>query len=282
MKIRFGHSPDPDDAFMFYAIAKEKIRCDPFVIDHVIEEIERLNQRALRGELEVTAISMHAYASCADKYRLLSCGASIGDGYGPVLVSKRPIHSKGLRGKRIGIPGALTTANLVLKLYEEGYIESFLPFDEILPAVQSGKVDAGLLIHEGQITYADLGLKKIVDLGVWWKERTGLPLPLGVDVIRKDIPQGIAEEFDTLFRKCIQYSLDHRKEAVAYALQFGRGLKAEKADRFIGMYVNQDTLDYGERGKEAIQTLFKEAEAKRLIPSGIHPEFVRSEVSVKP
>ena len=274
MKIRFGHSPDPDDAFMFYAIARNKIWCDPFVIDHVIEEIETLNQRARKGELEVTAISMHAYAYCAEKYRLLSCGASIGDGYGPILVSKKAMRPDALKGKRIAIPGKLTTAYLVLQLFGDGFIEEFLPFDEIVPAVESGKADLGLLIHEGQLTYEESGFQKIVDLGVWWKKKTGLPLPLGVDVIRKDIPEEIAESFDTLFRKCIQYSLDHRDEAIEYALTFGRGLEKKKADRFIGMYVNQDTLDYGEKGKEAIRKLFSEAERKNLIPTGVVPEFV--------
>jgi len=266
---------------MFYAIARNKIWCDPFVIDHVIEEIEKLNQRAMKGELEVTAISMHAYAYCVDKYRLLSSGASIGDGYGPILVSKKNFSSSALQGKRIAIPGKLTTAYLVLKLFSDGWIEEFLPFDQIIPALQSGKVDAGLLIHEGQITYSELGLQKIIDLGVWWKEKTGLPLPLGVDVIRKDIPPDLAESFDRLFRSCIQYSLDHREEAIDYALKFGRGLEKKKVDRFIGMYVNQDTLNYGEKGKEAIRRLFSEAEKKNLIPAGVVPEFVGEEVLSK-
>ncbi|MBI4436287.1 MAG: ABC transporter substrate-binding protein [Candidatus Omnitrophica bacterium] len=281
MRIRFGHSPDPDDAFMFYAIAREKIWCDPFVIEHVIEEIERLNQRALQGELEVTAISMHAYAYCADKYRLLSCGASIGDGYGPMLVSKKNISPNALKGKRIAIPGRLTTAYLVLQLFADGFIEAFLPFNEIVPAVQSGKADAGLLIHEGQIAYSDLGLQKVIDLGVWWKEKTGLPLPLGVDAIRKDIPEEISVRFDELFRKCIEYSLSHRQEAIAYAMQFGRGLEKKKVDRFIGMYVNEDTLDYGERGREAIRRLLSEAKKKQLIPRDIVPEFVGQELVSK-
>lgn len=281
MKIQFGHSPDPDDAFMLYAVAREKVWCDPFVIEHVVEEIEKLNQRALKGELEVTAISMHAYAYCADKYRLLSCGAAFGDGYGPILVSKKAMKPEDLRGKRIAIPGKLTTAYLTLRLFSDGFLEEFLPFDEIIPAVQSGKVDAGLLIHEGQITYSELGLTKVVDLGVWWKEKTGLPLPLGVDVIRKDIPEGIATRFNELFRRSIQYSLDHREEAIRYALPFGRGLTQKKADRFIGMYVNQSTLDLGERGEEAIRTLFKEGEAKRLIPAGVTPEFVKEEAWVR-
>ena len=266
---------------MFYAIARNKIWCDPFVIDHVIEEIEKLNQRAIKGELEVTAISMHAYAYCADTYRLLSSGASIGDGYGPILVSKKNIRPEELKGKRIAIPGKLTTAYLVLKLFGEGFVEEFLPFDAIIPAVQKGDVDIGLLIHEGQLTYSELGLQKIVDLGVWWKEKTALPLPLGVDVIRKDIPDEIAESFDQLFRRCIEYSLLHREEAVQYALKFGRGLEQKKADRFIGMYVNQDTLDYGEKGKEAIRRLFSEAEKKNLIPAGITPEFVGKEVLMR-
>jgi len=272
VKIRFGHSPDPDDAFMFYAIAKEKIWTDPFVITHVVEEIERLNQRALTGELEVTAVSMHAYAYCADKYRLLTCGASVGNGYGPILVSKKNFSD--LKGKRIGIPGKLTTARLVLNLFAEGFVEEFLPFDRIIPALQEGKVDAGLLIHEGQVTYADLGLKKIVDLGEWWKKKTGLPLVLGVDVIRKDISEEVAESFDDLFRRCIEYSLSHRDEAIQYAMPFGRGLVKTKTDRFIGMYVNDDTLDYGEKGRESIQKLFEEARKKRLIPKTVSPEFV--------
>ena len=277
MKIRFGHSPDPDDAFMFYAIARNKIWCDPFVIDHVIEEIEKLNQRAMKGELEVTAISMHAYAYCAESYRLLSCGASIGDGYGPILVSKKAMRPDALNGKRIAIPGKRTTAYLVLQLFGDGFIEEFLPFDEIIPAVKSGKADLGLLIHEGQLTYSERGFQKVVDLGAWWKEKTALPLPLGVDVIRKDIPPDFAESFDKLFRSCIQYALSHRGEAVDYALAYGRGLEKKKADRFIGMYVNQDTLHYGEKGREAIRRLLSEAEKKNLIPPGVVPEFVGEE-----
>jgi len=274
MKIRFGHSPDPDDAFMFYAIAKGKIETDPFEVVHVVEEIEKLNQRALQGELEVTALSVHAYAYCAKQYTLLSSGASIGDGYGPILVSKRPLRANELQGKRIGIPGKLTTAYLTLQLFTQGFLEEFLPFDKVVPAVISGRVDAGLLIHEGQITYSEEGLHKVVDLGAWWQEETKLPLPLGVDAIRKDIPQETALKFDMLFKKSIEYSLTHRKDAVEYALPYGRGLEKGKADRFIGMYVNQDTLDYGEKGKEAIKRLFQEAEAKGLIPSGSSPEFV--------
>ena len=267
---------------MFYAIAQNKIWCDPFVVDHVIEEIEKLNQRAIKGELEVTAISMHAYAYCADKYRLLSSGASLGDGYGPILVSKKNFSADDLKGKRIAIPGKLTTAYLVLKLFLDGFVEEFLPFDKIIPAITSGKVDAGLLIHEGQLTYLELGLQKIVDLGVWWKEKTDLPLPLGVDVIRRDIPQEAAESFNGLFRKCIQYSFDHREEAIAYALPFGRGLGKKKADRFIGMYVNQDTLDLGEKGKKAIRRLFEEAAKKRLIPHVLLPEWVGDTLQAVP
>ena len=188
------------------------------------------------------------------------------------------MRSESLRGKRIAIPGKLTTAYLVLKLFADGFIEEFLPFDGVIPAVQSGKVDAGLLIHEGQVAYSERGLKKIVDLGVWWKGRTGLPLPLGVDAIRKDIPDDVAESFNQLFHRCIQYALSHREEAVHYALQYARGLERKKADRFIGMYVNQDTLEFGERGREAIRRLFSEAEKKNLIPIGVVPEFVGDEV----
>ncbi len=267
---------------MFYAIAKGKIWTDPFMIEHVVEEIEKLNQRAMKGELEVTALSVHAYAFCADKYRLLTSGASIGDGYGPVLVSREFFSGDVLHGKKIAIPGRFTTAYLVLKLFGEGFIEEFLPFDQIIPAIQSGKVDAGLLIHERQITYSDLGLKKIVDLGEWWKEKTRLPLPLGVDAIRKDIPDEIAESFDHLFRRSIEYSLTHREEAVQYALPFGRGIEKNKAVCFIGMYVNQDTLDYGDRGKEAIALLFRKAEEKKLIPQGVIPDHVfKKELQLK-
>ena len=264
-RIRIGHSPDADDAFMFYAIAKGKVPTDGLRVEHVIEEIEGLNRRALQGELEVTALSLHAYFYCKDRYELLSCGASVGDRYGPILVARKEDPSQTLRGRRVAIPGSLTTAYLVLKLYAQGFEERMLPFDQIVEAVQTQKADFGLLIHEGQLTYSELGLKKVVDLGEWWHRTTGLPLVLGIDAVRKDLDPGLKQRIDSLLKESIQYALDHRQEALAYALEFGRGMAREKADRFVEMYVNQDTLDYGERGRAGIKELFKRAEEAGLL-----------------
>src|SRR5438477_7464482 len=271
--LHLGHSPDPDDAFMFYALAKEKFPTAPYRFEHVLQDIQTLNQRAMKGELEITAISIHAYPYVADKYALTSCGSSMGDRYGPMVVARSPMRLSDLRGKTIAIPGKLTTAFLALQLCIGKAGESFdfrvVEFDQIPHAVRDGKVDAGLIIHEGQLTYRQLGLHLVLDLGAWWHERTGLPLPLGGNCIRRDLGRQVMQEVTDLVRRSIQFSLDHRKEAAQYALQFGRDLNPELPDQFVAMYVNHWTLDYGERGRKAIDRLLKEgAEAGIVPPTG--------------
>ena len=271
--IRVGHSPDPDDAFMFYALAKEKIPTGGFRVEHVIEDIETLNQRALQGELEVTAVSCHAYAFLADRYLVMRSGASVGDQYGPILVAISGIPKSSIRGKHIAVPGKLTTAYLTLLLYEADFEPVFTPFDKILEAVQSDKVDLGLVIHEGQITYQDKGLQKILDLGRWWYEQTKLPPPLGVDVIRRDLGAETIRSFSKLFKQSIEYALAHRKEALAYALDFGRGISEKLGDRFVGMYVNHYTVDLGSKGEKGLEQLFDAAYRKGLLPRPVRLEF---------
>lgn len=277
MRLRLGHSPDPDDAFMFYALARDKVATGRYRFEHVLEDIQTLNQRAMNGELEITAISIHAYPYVADKYALTSCGSSMGEQYGPMLVCRKedahrygPDPASGLKDKRIAIPGELTTAFLALQLClgKAGVAFDYevVTFDEIPPAVSGGRADAGLLIHEGQLTYQKMGLHQLLDLGVWWHQRTGLPLPLGGNCIRKDLGQTVMQEVTDLLKQSIQYGLDHREEAVEYALQYGRDLDRELADRFVGMYVNQWTLDYGPRGREAISRLLEEGARAGLIP----------------
>ena len=271
--IRVGHSPDPDDAFMFYALAKEKIPMQGFRVEHVIEDIETLNQRALHGELEVTAVSCHAYAYLADRYLVMNSGASVGDNYGPILVSKTS-RERSIRGKKIAVPGKLTTAYLVLQLLEKDFEPVFTPFDEILESVRSGKTDLGLVIHEGQITFKEAGLHKVMDLGGWWYERTRLPLPLGVDIIRRDLGAETIRSFSQLFKASIQYALDHRADALAYALQYGRGIGCDLGDQFVGMYVNDLTIDLGEKGKAGFRRLLAEAHKAGLLPQSVELEFV--------
>ena len=276
--LRLGHSPDPDDAFMFYGLAKEKLPTGPYRFEHVLQDIQTLNQRAIRGELEITAISIHAYPYVAAKYAMTSCGSSMGDKYGPMVVARRPMKIEELRGKRIAVPGELTTAFLTLQLClgraGEAFQHMVVPFDEISRYVQDGKADAGLLIHEGQLTYKTLGLELIVDLGAWWYSRTGLPLPLGGNVIRKDLGKQVCQEVTDILKRSIQYSLDHRAEAVEYALQFGRDLNRDLADRFVGMYVNHWTLDYGPRGREAISRLLGEGTRAGIVPPFGEVEFI--------
>ena len=249
--IRVGHSPDPDDAFMFYALAKECIPMRGFRVKHVIEDIESLNQRALRAELEVTAISCHAYAYLSDQYLVMRSGASVGDQYGPIVVGTQQAcdHGPLLSRKKIAVPGPLTTAYLVLRLFEHDFEAVFVPFDQIFEAVKTGKADFGLVIHEGQISYEQHELKNILDLGKWWHDQYGLPLPLGVDVIRKDLGDEQIREFSALFKESIQYALSHRQEALAYALQYGRGINERLGDQFVGMYVNDYTVDLGREGE---------------------------------
>ena len=254
-KIRVGHSPDPDDAFMFWAIAHDKMKTDGITFSHVIEDIESLNRRSFKSELEVTAVSAFTFFRIADRYALMPCGASIGDNYGPVLVSTRPMYPKELRGKKIAVPGLNTTAYLALKLFLPEFEEKVVPFDKILESVQKGEVDAGLIIHEGQLTYGTLGFKKVADLGEWFHEQTNLPLPLGVDVIRKNLGRDVMRKATKLFKMSIEYGLKHREDALAYAMKYGRGIETPTADRFVGMYVNDYTVDMGRRGKDGLLAL---------------------------
>jgi 1,4-dihydroxy-6-naphthoate synthase len=278
VNLRLGHSPDPDDAFMFYGLAKNLIDTGPYRFEHVMQDIQTLNQRAMRGELEITAISIHAYPYVAGRYALTSCGSSMGDSYGPMVIARSPMKIGDLRGKTIAIPGELTTAYLALQLClgrgGEAFRPMVLPFDQIPKFVAGGGADAGLIIHEGQLTYRQLNLHLVVDLGVWWMEQTGLPLPLGGNCIRKDLGRPVMQEVTTLLKKSIRFSLDHRKEAVDYALQFGRDLDRGLADKFVGMYVNEWTLDYGPRGREAIATLLNRGAAAGLSPAIGEIEFI--------
>ncbi len=270
MKIHVAHSPDSDDAFMFYAINQKKIDTKGYEFIDVLSDIETLNKAALEGKYEVSAISIHAFPYVADKYALLSNGASMGDNYGPMVVSKENISPEDLKEKTIAIPGTLTSAFLALSLYlgTKDFNYKVMPFDEIIPAVKEGKVDAGLIIHEGQLTYEREGLNCVVDLGKWWYEKTdGLPLPLGGNVIRKDLGEKVMKEVSEILRESIKYSLEHRDEAIQYALKYARGLDKKDADKFVGMYVNELTVDYGERGKKAIELFLKEAAEKGFIPS---------------
>ena len=274
-KIRIGHSPDSDDAFMFYALAKDLIPTGPFEIVHVIEDIETLNQRALAAELEVTAISVHAYAYVAKDYVFMPCGASIGDRYGPLVVSKAPIDT--LAGKRIAIPGKMTTAYLTLSLFEPNFEAETRPFDKILDAVQQDEVDAGLIIHEGQLTYAREGLHKVIDLGEWWYEETGLPLPLGANVIRRNLGTEKIRKITALLKQSIQYSLEHRSRGLEYAMTYARDMETDLADKFVGMYVNNYTLDYGENGKAGVRELLHRGNAAGIIPHRVDADFVSFE-----
>jgi len=273
--IRVGHSPDPDDAFMFHALANDKIDTGRYCFTHELQDIETLNRRALAGELELTAVSLHGYAYITDKYALCSCGASVGDNYGPMVVSRVPGDPEWLIDRRIAIPGKLTTAFLSLRLLlGDRFTYDVVPFDRILDVVAEGKADAGLIIHEGQLTYADKGLSLIVDLGKWWHDETGLPLPLGGNAIRKDLGGQAMEEVTALLKQSIKYGLDHRQEALAHALQYGRDLDTAKADRFVGMYVNDWTLDFGPRGREAVATLLRRGFEEGIIPRPVDLEYI--------
>lgn len=280
MDFLLGHSPDPDDAFMFYAMAEQKIDLRGHRFEHILQDIETLNQRALRGELHISAVSIHAYAYLADKYSLLSCGASMGDGYGPMLVTlEEPPGDldavrEWLRSKTIAIPGLKTSAYLALRLFAPEVNIVTIPFDEIFESVKAGKAEVGLIIHEGQITYASQGFKLALDLGSWWKSATGLPLPLGGNVIRKDIPRAAQKEVAEILKESIDYGLKHRKAGVEHSMPLARGLDHEGADRFIGMYVNDFTIDYGPRGRSAIREFLGRAGKQGLIPEKVELEFV--------
>jgi len=274
MRITVAHSPDSDDAFMFYGLASGAVPTGDLQVDQVLADIETLNRAAFEGKYEVTAVSFHAYAHLANRYALLPHGASMGDGYGPMVVVRRDGPSS-LEGVTVAIPGTLTSAWLALQMYRPGVSYTVMPFDRILEAVRDGEVEAGLIIHEGQLTYADEGLRLLVDLGVWWGERTGgLPLPLGGNVIRRDLGPEMMARVSRLLHASIAHALDHREEAVKYAEQFGRGLDRARTDRFVGMYVNQLTLDYGDRGREAVRRFLGEAWDRRLIPAPVDIEFV--------
>ncbi len=278
--IRVGHSPDPDDAFMFYALTKNTIPTGNYRFTHELVDIETLNRRAFSGELELTALSLHAYAHLADKYTICTCGASMGDQYGPMVVARKEMTIPDLRGLRIVVPGTLTTAFLALSMCLEKDFEYVVaPFDEILDIVEKGEyegkpVDAGLIIHEGQLTYQRQNLHLIVDLGKWWYDKTQLPLPLGCNGIRKDLGPGVAKDVNRLLRDSIKHGLDHRQKALEYAQSYGRGLDTALADKFVGMYVNDWTIDFGPRGRKAVEVLLAEGFKAGVIPKLVVPEFV--------
>jgi len=273
--IRVGHSPDSDDAFMFYALTHDKIDTGGLRFVHQLEDIETLNRRALSGELEVSAVSIHAFAHLADRYALLASGSSMGDKYGPTLITREPRTLEELRGRTIAVPGKLTTAYLALQLcLGKDVPTTVLPFDQILPAVAEGRVEAGVIIHEGQLYYGDKGLHKVVDLGQWWHEQTGLPLPLGGNVVRKDLGEELVLKVARLIKESIVYALEHRQEALEYALRYARDLDPALADRFVGMYVNDWTVDYGPKGREAVRTLLGRAAEAGLVPKPLQVEFV--------
>jgi 1,4-dihydroxy-6-naphthoate synthase len=256
--IRVGHSPDPDDAFMFYGLSSGKVKLDGIIIEHMLEDIQSLNLRAMRGELEVTAISAHAYPSVADKYWIMKTGASMGEGYGPVLISKNYHSLEELKGKKVATPGKLTTATLLFKIFTEGLEHTDIPFDQIMERVDSGEFAAGVIIHEGQVTYAQQGYKKIIDFGELWKSRFGdLPLPLGLDLVRKDLGEALARTLSHGLQESIHYGYTHQTDAIPYALQYGRGINTQLGERFVKMYVSELTIDMGERGKRALETLFR-------------------------
>jgi 1,4-dihydroxy-6-naphthoate synthase len=280
--IRVGHSPDPDDAFMFYALAQGRIDSSNYEFTHELVDIETLNRRAFQGELELTALSIHAYAHLHHKYVLCSCGASMGDGYGPMVVARQPMTLEKVRDLTIAVPGKLTSAYLALRLCLGTDFSSIeVPFDKIIPAVVVGEyagrpIDAGLIIHEGQLTYADHKLQLVVDLGRWWKDRTGLPLPLGANAVRKDLGAKAIRDIDQLLKASILYALSHREEALHYALKYGRDLNTNQADRFVGMYVNHWTVDFGPHGRRAVAEFLAQGYAAGVLPKLVEPEFIEN------
>ena len=264
--IHVGHSPDPDDAFMFYGLSSGKVKLDGIVIEHMLEDIQSLNVRAMKGELEVTAVSAHAYPFIADKYWIMKTGASMGEGYGPVLISKKYSSLAELKGRIVATPGELTSASLIFKIFTEGIENVNIPFDQIMERVDSGEFAAGVLIHEGQITYAQQGFKKIIDYGELWQSRFGdLPLPLGLDVVRKDLGEKLARKLSFGLMESIHYGYTHQSDAIPYALQYGRGIDFQLGERFVKMYVSDLTVDMGNRGKKALETLFQLGAERGLI-----------------
>ena len=275
MKLKLGHSPDPDDAFMFYGLATGKMDGGGYEFEHILQDIQTLNTRAMKGELEITAISLHAYPYVKDKYALMGCGCSMGDNYGPMIVSKKPFTPDELKTKRIAIPGTLTTAFLAMQLLlGKGVHTVIKPFDEILQYVEAGYADAGLIIHEGQLTYQNNGLVCSIDLGKWWREKAGLPLPLGGNVIRRDLGEPVMREVTGILKRSIEFSLAHRTEAVRHALQYARDMNEKLADEFVGMYVNHWTLDYGPQGRAAVNALLDAGAKASLIPACTPVEFM--------
>jgi 1,4-dihydroxy-6-naphthoate synthase len=275
MKIRLGHSPDPDDAFMFYGLATGAMDSGPYEFEHILQDIQTLNERAMKSELEVTAISLHAYPYVSKNYALMACGCSMGDNYGPMIVAKKPMTLDELKTKRIAIPGTMTTAYLAASIaLGKGFRNVVKPFDEILKYVEAGHADAGLIIHEGQLTYQNQGLVCCLDLGKWWMEKTGLPLPLGGNVIRRDLGMDHMLAVTRILKKSIQFSLDHRKEAVQHALKYARDMDHKLADEFVGMYVNDWTIDYGEKGRTAVNRLLDEGAAIGMVPKCTPVEFI--------
>ena len=278
IRIRIAHSPDSDDAFMFYALTQGLLDVEGLEIEHVLRDIETLNQAAFDGTYEITALSIHGYAHLAERYALMSSGASFGDGYGPVVVAKEPLTREDLKGAVVAIPGELTTAHLALKLWQPEVETTIVEFDKILDVVDAGEVKAGVVIHEGQLTYGDMGLDLVLDLGVWWQSETGGPLPLGGNGIRKDIPADLQARLCRLLRQSIDYALDNREEALGYASRYARGIEDDpvRSDRFVGMYVNEWTQDYGEAGRKAVQHLLDRGHEAGILPSPITAEFVEA------
>src|ERR1051325_1322703 len=272
-EITLGHSPDPGDAFMFYALATDGIDTGDLTFRHIIEDIETLNHRAMRGELDVTAISIHTYAYVLDDYALLTSGASMGDNYGPLVIAREPMTVDELKTKTIAIPGEKTTAALVLRLALGDVKATVVPFDQIMDAVESGAAEAGLLIHEGQLTYAARGFHKIIDLGEWWMQETGLPLPLGGNAIKKSLGKEMIQRISDLLRESIEHGLANRQVAVRHSMKYGRGMEESLTDQFVGMYVNDYTIDYGEKGREAVRLLLQRAHEAGIIPSPVQLEF---------
>jgi 5,8-dihydroxy-2-naphthoate synthase len=274
--ITLAHSPDSDDAFMFYGLATNKLDTGNLHFQHLLKDIQTLNEEATRGTYDVTAISFHAYAYVADKYALLPHGASIGDNYGPIVVSREPAAAKDIAKLKIAVPGELTTAFLALRIFNSDFEYAVVPFDKVIDAVKDGTCDAGLLIHEGQLFYESMGLNKVLDLGEWWHDRHGLPLPMGGNAIRRDLGPALIKEVSQLLRKSISYSLANREDALQYAMQFARDMDPELADRFVAMWVNDLTLDYTDRGREAVRLLLEEGVEKGIIPKRVPIEFVES------
>lgn len=272
--LSLAHSPDSDDAFMFYALATGKVRLPGVKFNHVLSDIESLNQAAHKETYDITAISFYGYTFVADKYVLLDCGASFGEGYGPIVVSSHPIKKNDLAGRKIAIPGTKTSSYLALKLYEPNVEIVTMPFDKILGAVEAKEVEAGLLIHEGQLLFSEIGLHRVIDLGIWWQETTGLPLPLGANAIRRSLGRELGLQVSRIIRESVNYALDHREPALTYALQFARDMDPQLADKFIGMYVNKWTLDYGEPGRRAVRELLARGAAAGLVPSSFQVEFI--------